>query len=152
MHTWWTGDWNRTDPATPPRVHRRRTQREERARHQSAVDSSDDETDAPASIRLRRSPTSRTLWAEYIGRSQAPVDPHKEHGSVDTAKANWWTSQHDTGPIQPSIPKQTKTARARCWSCDRSGSCRDFRTSWSGATQSNRSWERDPTVVGKEER
>ena len=56
VHTWWTDDWNGADPTTPPRVHqqnlhRRRTRRHERARHQSAVDSSEEETDAPAAIR-----------------------------------------------------------------------------------------------------
>jgi hypothetical protein len=65
MHTWWTGIWNGADPSTPPRVHqqnlhRRRTRRREREMHQSAIDSSDEETDAPAAIQIRRSPTSRT--------------------------------------------------------------------------------------------
>ena len=66
MHTWWTGDWNGTDPITPPRVHqqnlhRRRARRQERAGYQPVVNSSDDEPEASADIQITSSPNRQEV-------------------------------------------------------------------------------------------
>jgi hypothetical protein len=126
MHTWWTGNWNGTDPITPPRVHqlhlhRRRARRQEQERHQPAVDSSDDETYAPAAIQITRSPISRAI------RKQTPR-VEARHQLIPTRSLGEMTpprrtdDTHNTTPDRSCAPTRHKR---RIQKPRQSGSYRD---------------------------